>query len=152
MLWAAGALAAQHDCLHQCLGEGVIVVGDGHRYAKLLSDLLGFAQDDVQNSAIDRIVGTVDQGGAHLGARLAEAVDTAFALFVAGGIPRQIVVNHSIEVVLQVDAFGQAVGGDQQATISLAQGLDAALAIFGWEFAGDDFECHASKLAGQVFV
>ena len=46
---------------------------------------------------------------------LAEAVDAAFALLVPGGVPGEVVVDDGVEVVLEVDALGQAVGGDQDA-------------------------------------
>ena len=48
---------------------------------------------------------------AHGGGGLSEPVRPSFALFVAGGIPGQVVVHDCIEVVLQIDAFGEAVGG-----------------------------------------
>ena len=44
---------------------------------------------------------------------LAEAVDPALALLVAGRVPGQVVVDDGVEVLLEVDALGQAVGGDQ---------------------------------------
>ena len=43
--------------------------------------------------------------GPHLGRLLAEAVHLAFALLVAGRVPREIVVNNSGDEVLKVDTF-----------------------------------------------
>ena len=47
--------------------------------------------------------------------RLAEAVDAAFALLMPGRVPRQVVVDDGVEELLEVDAFGQAIGGDEDA-------------------------------------
>ena len=78
-------------------------------------DLPHLAQQNVQHDAIDRVVGAVEQAGFHLGRFLAEAVNAAFALFQAVRIPRQVVVQDSGEELLEVDAFAQAVGGDEDA-------------------------------------
>ena len=40
----------------------------------------------------------------------------ALALLLPGRVPGQIVVEDSVEVVLEVDALGQAVGGDKDVT------------------------------------
>ncbi len=47
----------------------------------------------------------VKHGGTDFGRLLAETVHAAFALFVTGGIPREVVVNDGGEEVLKVDAF-----------------------------------------------
>ena len=73
-----------------------------------------------------------------MGRLLAESVDAAFALFVAGGVPRQVVVDDGGEAVLQVDALRQAVGGDQQAgAVVGAEGIDAGFAFLRGERSGD---------------
>ena len=62
------------------------------------------------------------------GEPLAEPVDAALALLVPGRVPGEVVVDDGVEVVLQVHAFGQAVGGDQDALPALfAGGLREAL-------------------------
>ena len=66
--------------------------------------------------------------------RLAEAVDTTFALFVAGGVPREVVVDDGLEGVLEVDALGQAVGRDEDLAWPFAarsRARDARLAFVG---------------------
>ena len=55
----------------------------------------------------------VDGGHPHRRRRLAVAVDAAFSLLEPGGVPGQVVVDDGVEVLLEVDALGQAVGGDQ---------------------------------------
>jgi hypothetical protein len=57
------------------------------------------------------------QDGAHHQGGLAVAVDAALALLVAGGVPREVVVDDGVEVLLEVDAFGEAVGGDEHAAL-----------------------------------
>jgi hypothetical protein len=62
---------------------------------------------------------------------LPETIDAAFALFVAGGVPGQIVVDDSGEQMLQVDAFGEAVGRNQNALLGILQLIHALPALFG---------------------
>ena len=63
---------------------------------------------------------------------LAEPVDPALALLVAGRVPRQVVVDDRLEVFLQVHAFGQAVGRDQHGPPLVAgQVRDPRLALVG---------------------
>ena len=71
------------------------------------------AQQHVQDDAVDAVVLAVQGDGADDVRALAEPVDPAFALLVAGRVPGQVVVDDGLEVFLQVDAFGQAVGRDQ---------------------------------------
>ena len=95
--------------------QRVAVVGQRHRHAELLADLLGLAEDDLEHGAVDGVVRAVEQRRAtRTGLRLlAEAIDAPLALFVARRVPREVVVNDGVEVVLEVDALGEAVGGDQ---------------------------------------
>ena len=85
----------------------------------------------------------VEGDGATTSALLAEAVDAALALLVAGRVPGQVVVDDGVEVVLQVDALGQAVGGDQDpaggrvVASDLGELLDAVDALLRGERAGD---------------
>src|SRR5206468_511268 len=66
-----------------------------------------------EHDLVDAVVPAVQHDGTNLRCRLAEPVYPALALFVPGGVPGQVVVHHGLEVGLQVDAFGKAVGGDQ---------------------------------------
>jgi hypothetical protein len=61
-------------------------------------------QDDVEHKAIDRVVLPVEHGAAHSGLA-GQSGPRAFALFVAGGVPGQVVVDDGGEEVLQVDAL-----------------------------------------------
>ena len=71
-------------------------------------------------------------------ARLAEPVDAALALLVPGRVPGQVVVDDGLEVVLEVDALGQAVGGDQDRAPAVVAGQlrDPRLALGGRQGAG----------------
>jgi hypothetical protein len=73
------------------------------------------ADEDFEDLAVDAVVAAVDGDDADVFRPLAEAVDAAFALLVPGGVPGEVVVDDGVEVVLEVDALGQAVGGDQDA-------------------------------------
>ena len=82
-----------------------------------------------------------------MSACLAEPVDAALALFVAGGVPRQVVVDDGGEAVLQVDALRQAVGGDQQPRpVVGGEGADAGLAFLGGQRPGDGLDPQAGAL------
>ena len=74
--------------------------------AEFLADGFGFSQDDIEDESIDGIVLAVEHGGADFLGLLAEAVHAAFPLLVAGGIPREVVVDDGGEEVLEIDAFG----------------------------------------------
>ena len=113
-LGGGGAAAPpQEHGLEQRLGERVALVRHGHGDAQFLADTGGLAQDDPEHLAINRVVVAVQERGAYRLARLAEAIHTALALLMPRGVPRQVVVNDGVEVILQVDALRQAVGGDQ---------------------------------------
>jgi hypothetical protein len=44
-------------------------------------------------------------------------------------IPTEVVVHHSVELILQVDAFAEAVSGHQYSARGFAQIIDALLAV-----------------------
>ena len=109
-----GGLAAQQQGLPDRFHHGGGVHRDGHGNPGGAADLVVAADEDVEHDAVDAVVFAVVGDGAHGGGALAEPVDPAFALLVAGRIPGQVVVHDGSEPVLEVDAFGEAVGGDQQ--------------------------------------
>jgi hypothetical protein len=74
-------------------------------HAGRLPYCFGLAKDHIQDSPVDRAVRREEQHGAHERARLAEPIDAALALLMAGRIPGQIVMDHRVEQVLQIDAF-----------------------------------------------
>ena len=102
------------------------------------------ADEDVEHDAVDAVVLAVVGDGAHGGGALAESVDSAFALFVAGGVPGQVVMHDGGESVLEVDAFGEAVGGDQHARPGVVgEAVDADFAFLGRQGAGDGLDAQA---------
>ena len=95
--------------------------------------VLVLAEQDVEHDAVDLVVRAVEGERADDVAWLAEAVDAALALLVAGGVPGQVVVDDGVEVLLQVDALAQAVGGDQHPTARSPAASSSMRAIaFGW--------------------
>ena len=91
-------------------------------------DLTHLAKQDIEHDAIDRVVGTVEQAGFDHGGDLPEPIYATFALLEAIGVPGQVVVQHRSELILQVDAFAEAIGGDQDSQFRPAHHLDALLA------------------------
>ena len=71
------------------------------------------AEQHVQDDAVDAVVGAVEGDRPDDAGALAEPVDAAFALLVAGRVPGQVVVDDGLEVLLQVHALRQAVGRDE---------------------------------------
>ncbi len=59
-------------------------------------------------------------------------------------------MDDGVEGVLEVDAFAQAVGADEDAGPFGVEGLDAAFAFFGGEEAADGFDGGALELLAQV--
>ena len=98
----------------------------------------------------------VEHGAAHLGRALTVAVDPAFTLFVAGGVPGQVVVHDGREQVLQVDAFGEAVGGHQHAASAvvgvgqtLAHLVNVLATLFGCQLARDGLDGGLGEVLAQ---
>src|SRR2546426_626896 len=65
------------------------VARHGDRHAKRVADRLMFAEQDVEYDPVDAVVGAVVGRHPYFRTALAEAVDPAFPLFVAGRVPRQ---------------------------------------------------------------
>ena len=80
---------------------------------------------------------------------LAEAVHAAFALLQAVGIPGQVVVEGGVERVLEIDAFAQAVGRDEDATFFLRQFGNLGAALVVTQHPGDGCDADIVKLAAQ---
>ena len=76
-------LLAEQRALEQRLGD--LLAGTGHRDgdAEVALDALVLADQHIEDHAVDGVVGAVVGDDAHLGLLLTEAVDAAFALFVA---------------------------------------------------------------------
>ncbi len=118
------------------------------------------ADQDVEYHSVDAVVDAVVGDRADDIGALTESVDAAFALFVSGGVPREVVVHHCCESVLQVHSLGEAVGGDQQPGSVVSGELgDPRLPLFRRQVAGDRFDsqgavffrqCRA-EVFGQVF-
>jgi len=101
-------------------------------HAELLANALCLAKDHLKHGAVDRVIDAVHQRRADDGAGLTETVDAAFSLLVACRIPRQVVVDDGVEVLLEVDTLGEAVRGDQDAPpLDLTKLRDTLFALLG---------------------
>jgi hypothetical protein len=127
---------AQNDRIHQCVSYGAPFVGQGHRHPGRLSDRLGLTQDDIEHCAVDCAVGREEQYRADQFGWLAEAVDTTLTLLVTRWVPAQVVMNHGVEQLLQIDALGQAIRSHQEPLLGVDQGFDARDAVVGRQRAG----------------
>src|SRR5690606_7327331 len=95
-------------------------------------------------------VRAVEQRRTHHAPLLPEAIDASLALLVARGIPREIVVNDRVEVVLEVHTLGEAVGGDEDALPCIAQQLDFLLALVGGQLTRGDADGDVLDLRAKV--
>ena len=143
-------LPLHQGCADHGLFDGRVILGHGDQHAQLPADGLGLAQNDVEHKTVHRIVFPVQHGAAYFFCLLPETVNPAFALFVAGGIPSQVIVHDRREQMLQVDAFGQAVGGHQNAGLGLFQAFDALATFFGCELTCDRFNAYLGESFFQV--
>ena len=109
------------------------------------------AQEHVEHDAVDLVVRAVVGEDTDFLPRLAEPVHAAVALLVSGRIPREIVVDHGVELLLEVDAFAKAVRADENPRCGrvTAEGLDTRSAFFGGELTGDASDLHFSKAVAQ---
>ena len=95
-----GAALLQQHRVHQRAGDGAPLLGQRHGDAGGLANGLGLAQNDFENRAVDGAVGRIEQHRTNQLRRLAEAVHAAFALLVAGRVPRQVVVDDAYRTSL----------------------------------------------------
>src|SRR6266700_3886899 len=138
-----GELLAGRVAQQQSFEDGLydVIAAVGYRYgdAERLADLDVLAQQDVQHDPVDAVVGAVQRHRPDGAKALPEPVDPALALLVPGRVPGQVGVDYGLEAALQVDAFRQAVGGNEHraAGVIVGQVLDPLLALVRRQDAGD---------------
>ena len=106
--------------------------------------------EHVEHNAVNLVVYAIEGEHTHRAARLAIAVHAALALLVARGVPRQVIVHHRVEVLLQVDALAEAVGADQHALFGLCQLGDARFAFVRGQGAGHGSDFDVAQLLTQL--
>ena len=102
--------------------------------AQTLADGFSLPQQDFHYHLVNFVVGSVKEYGLDGRVVLAETVHSTVSLFQAVGIPGQVVVDHSVVVFLQVDAFAEAVGGYQHSSWMLSEVHDNLFALFTVSF------------------
>ena len=129
---------AEERALEQRLGDLLARPRHGDGHAKAALDALVLAAEDIEDHAVDRVVPPVVGDHPHVGPSLPEAVHPSLALLVPRRVPREVVVEHRVEVVLEVDALGEAVRADEdEAAAFRGEGGDARLSFGRWQPAGD---------------
>ena len=139
----------QKEALEDRLEHRIRVHWDRNGDAEAVADRAVLSQQDVEHDAVDLVVEAVVHEHAHLVSRLPVAVDPALALLVPGGVPAQVVVDDRVEAVLEVDAFTQAIRGDEDAARRVRKLVDATLAIRSRHLSGysDDLDVLADLAA-----
>ena len=97
-----------------------------HRNPESTANALVLAQQHLEHDAVDRTIGRVERDRAYGVALLAEAVDAALALLVTRRIPGKVIVDDCVEAFLEVDAFAEAVGGDEHVLFVLSTARQSA--------------------------
>jgi hypothetical protein len=105
--------------------------------------------EDIDDAAVDLIVDAEVCHDAHGGLGLSKAIHAAFPLFVAGRIPRQVVVDHRIEVLLEVDALAEAISANQHPPGRQGQGMDAFFALRRRQHTRDRDNVGSTELSPQ---
>ena len=122
---------AQDEPLHDRLEHGVRVHGTGTEIPRESRNRPVLPEEDVEDDPVDAVVAPEVGQDADGLARLVVAVDAPLALLVAGRVPREVVVNDRVELLLEVDALAQTVGRNEDAFGSFAEGEHALLALGG---------------------
>src|SRR5215813_6681755 len=92
-LLRAMCLPAEDQALEDGSGHCVCVYWHWDRDTQRTPNGLVFADQHIDDHAVNRVVAAVVRKDAYRGARLTIAVHTAFALFVTGWAPRQVIVH-----------------------------------------------------------
>ncbi len=115
-----------------------------------------FPHENIENDAVDRVIDAVICEHAHARAFLAVAVDAAFALLVAGGVPRKIIMHDGVEIILKVDSLAETVCAYKHALWIVCEFEDARFTVGRRKIAGngcngDILWKHRFQLFSQVF-
>ena len=122
-------LSPEDQPLHQGLHDLLAPHRHRHGDAQAASDDPVLAEEHIQHQAVDPVVHGEQGQGAHRFPGLPVAVHPPLALLVARGVPGEVVVHHRVEVLLEVDALAQAVGGHKDVPLRLAQGKHPPLPL-----------------------
>jgi hypothetical protein len=106
----------------------------------LLLDCPRLAENYVEYRTVDWIVLAIDEDCPDGVALLSEAIDAPLALLVPSRVPGQVVMDDRIEIHLQIDALGEAVGGNQNALVVLAKRLNPRFTILGRNVSRDHID------------
>jgi|GEM_PF-6785633 len=81
--------------------------------SQIVANLLCLAEQNIAHELIDLAVASPQSDCTYFLTPLAESIDAPLALFQPVWIPRQVIVNDSVEMLLQIDALAKTVGGDE---------------------------------------
>ena len=137
----------EQDPFQNCLEYRVRVNRDRHGETECGPNAVVPTEQDVEHQSINRVVTPVHRGNYNGWPRLTIPVYPAFTLLVPSGIPREVVVHDRIEPVLEIDAFGQAIGGDEDAAALFRKRFHPLLPLVGREPSGDRLDGNLAKLS-----
>src|SRR5690606_13775369 len=115
------------------------------------TDALRLAKDHLEHGPIHRVVGPIYQRATYHGTGLAVPIHPALTLFVASWVPREIVMHHCIEVLLQIDSFRETVGSHENPWAArLPQLLTASGPFVRVELSGNRRNGRVGQVRGKV--
>ena len=133
-------LGVEHDNLfHDAFHQRRIVIGNRDINAQWFAYLILLTIEHLHDDFIHRISLFIEKRkDSHFLFGLPKAVDTSVTLLHTIGIPRQIVVDNTVETCLEIDTFRKTVGTYKDVTRRFRQLVNLHLAVFICKTAGDD--------------
>ena len=139
----------EQDVLDDGLHDLRRVGGHGYGDAEVAANSLSLPNENVEHGLIDFVVAPPDRYATNLRLRLAESIDASLALFKSIWIPRQIVVDNSVELLLEVYSLAQAIGRDEHVMLMRLQIVDAFAPDLVRIIAGNRRDFEVSKLVSE---
>lgn len=109
------APSAKDERFKHRLSDALAFLGHGHMRAQRAVDLARLVEEDLDHHAVHRVVPPEEPHRLDPLGGLPIAVHAPFALFESVRIPGQVVVHDRRELLLEIHAFGEAVGRHEHA-------------------------------------
>src|SRR5699024_9485158 len=106
-------------------------------HTKALPNALGFPNQHIRDCSVNRVVLAEEHHGANFRTILPEAVYASVSLLMTCRIPGEVVMQHSIEMLLKVNALGEAISRHQDPFRMTTEVFHTLLTLRGWKQSGD---------------
>ncbi len=140
-----------NDFINNTIHKRIVVFGNRKINSKATFDLLLFSVKHIQNQFIDRIIVGIHCGNQNFRRCLSKTIDTTVALLHTVGIPRKVVMYHSVKSLLKVDSFRKTVGAYKYVTWRFRKIVNLDLALFISQSGCDDSDRYIFELFSFQF-